>query len=87
MKRTLLLINICLLSLSACTTISTVCYDRLQSAEVCFPDEVRRVGVINNVIPSKLVSNEAVNVLDGDGDIMAFSHDRFPPFPLFLAFS
>lgn len=71
MKRTLLLINICLLSLSACTTISTVCYDRLQSAEVCFPDEVRRVGVINNVIPSKLVSNEAVNVLDGDGDIMA----------------
>lgn len=74
MKKILFLITIGLLvGFSSCTTIGTLSYDRLQSADVSFPDGVRKVGIVNNMPPSslELESNESKDLLSGDGKIMA----------------
>ena len=49
MKKILFLI--CLVTVvmlfAACTTLRTITYDRLQAADINYPEQVRKVGVVN----------------------------------------
>ena len=56
---------------SSCVTIGTLSYDRLQAADVNFPEMVRRVGVVNNMPPSGAVEEHSSEWLEGDGTVMA----------------
>lgn len=58
---------------ASCTTVGTLSYDRLQAADVNYPEMVRRVGVVNNMPPSSLVEATSSDVLEGDGQVMAES--------------
>lgn len=60
--------------LSACTTLQSLSYDRLQAADVNFPEQVRSVGVIN-YMPKQKLDERSVDyssgLLEGDGKIAA----------------
>lgn len=59
---------------SACTTINTLYFDRLEPAQISFPNSVRKVGIVNNM---PLVTNSEQGwvqtdvVLEGDGKVVA----------------
>ncbi len=59
---------------SACTTLQSISYERLHAAEVCFPEQVRKVGIINNMPvieedPASIAYSSGM--LEGDGKVMA----------------
>ncbi len=58
---------------SSCTTIGFVQYDRLQAADVNFPDQVKTVGVVNVASPSsaEVKDRDTGGILRGDGKITA----------------
>ena len=74
MKKFVFLISLIALLFSACSTINTVSFDRLEAADASFPEVVRRVGIINN-IPTVQGTEEEMSqtagVLEGDGKVMA----------------
>lgn len=59
---------------SACTTLQSISYERLQAADVNFPEQIRAVGVINNMpklnLDSLLVDSSS-GLLEGDGKVVA----------------
>lgn len=59
--------------LSSCVTIGTFSYDRLQAGDINFPEQVRSVGIVNNMPPSGPVAEESPNLLAGDGKVMTES--------------
>lgn len=74
MKKKLFLVGLwgVLLFVSACSSLQPFSYERLQPADVNFPKQIRKVGVVNNMPP---VHQDYKNVdyksasLEGDGDI------------------
>ena len=76
MKKNLFLISIgsVLLFLTACTTLQTVSYERLQPADVNFPGQIRKVAIVNNM-PSVTQDYKQVDYksasLEGDGKVAA----------------
>lgn len=68
-----LFLTICIMALlQACTTVHTVYFERLQPAEVFFPEQIRSVGIVNNM-PSVHQDYKNVNYasasLEGDGEV------------------
>lgn len=59
--------------LTSCVTVGTLSYDRLQAADVNFPEQVRSIGIVNNMPPSGVVNSRSADVLEGDGKVMAES--------------
>ena len=74
MKKNLFIVGwwILLLSFSACSSLQTVSYERLQPADVSFPVQIRKVGVVNNM-PAVHQDNKQVGYtsasLEGDGAV------------------
>lgn len=60
----------CSLLLTACTTLEYASYDRLQAAEISFPDAIRNVGVVNYV-PAVSGDDLAKGLFEGDGVVAA----------------
>ena len=58
---------------TSCVTVGTLSYDRLQAADVNFPEQVRSIGIVNNMPPSGTTGNRSADVLEGDGKVMAES--------------
>jgi hypothetical protein len=58
---------------TSCVTVGTLSYDRLQAADVNFPEQVRSIGIVNNMPPSGMTGNRSADVLEGDGKVMAES--------------
>ncbi len=60
--------------ISSCNTVNMVYFDRLEAAQVSFPDVIRKVGVVNNMPKiegdEKALSNTA-GILEGDGKVTA----------------
>ena len=59
---------------SACTTLRSISFERLQAADVSFPEQIRTVGVVNYMPDSSQGEKNvdyASNVLQGDGRIAA----------------
>lgn len=73
MKKLFWIICVVLL-LQACTTVQSVYFERLQPADMNFPEQIRSVGVVNNM---PAVHQDYKNVdytsacLEGDGEITA----------------
>ena len=61
--------------LSSCTSIGFVTYDRLQPAEVSFPEEVHRVGILN-AVPTGNEEIDEEGKLSGNGalTVESFAH-------------
>ena len=76
MKKNLFIVSVsCLLmSLSSCVSLQGVSFERLQAADISFPEQVRTVGVVN-CVPQHNQDKKAVEyspgVLMGDGKIVA----------------
>ena len=74
MKKLFPIVSLAMLLFSACTTLRSVSFERLHSAEVCFPEQVRKVGIINHM---PVIEEEAANIdyasgiLEGDGKLMS----------------
>ena len=53
MKKNLYIVCLCgiLLSVTACSSLQPVFYERLQPADVNFPGQIRKVGIVNNMPP------------------------------------
>lgn len=73
MKKTIVLITCTLgVLLTACSSIQTVSFDRLQAGDVSFPDAVKTVAVVNNM-PVIELENATKGVispeLEGDGKV------------------
>ena len=54
----------------SCTTVQIASFERLQPASINFPEQIRRVGVVNAmpvVQQANLEKGYSVNVLEGDG--------------------
>ena len=53
MKKNLYIVCLCgiLLSVTACTSLQPLSYERLQPADVNFPGQIRKVGIVNNMPP------------------------------------
>lgn len=68
--KNLVFVSCLLCFLSACTTLQTVSYERLQAGNVNFPEQVRSVGVVNYV-PLNVSDKQEVDSLsalwNGDG--------------------
>ena len=64
-KITVLLLGLCLFS--ACTTLQTISFERLQAADVSYPDQVRTVGVINYAPQDKQERDSILGLWNGDG--------------------
>lgn len=64
-KITVLLLVLCLFS--ACTTLQTISFERLQAADVSYPDQVRTVGVINYAPQDKQERDSILGLWNGDG--------------------
>ena len=63
-----------LLCITSCTTLQTVSFDRLQAADINFPEQIRRVGVVNAMpVLDKEMERKVLagNVLEGDGSLSA----------------
>jgi hypothetical protein len=72
MKNKLSYLWICLLMglFPSCTTVQIASFERLQPASINFPEQIRRVGVVNAmpvVQQANLEKGYSVNVLEGDG--------------------
>lgn len=76
MKKNLFIVAVsCLLMfLSSCTTLQRVSFERLQAADISFPEQIRSIGVVN-CIPQYNQDKKAVEytsgVLMGDGRVVA----------------
>lgn len=66
-KVTVLLLVICLFS--ACTTLQTISFERLQAADVSFPNQVRSVGVINYVPQDRQEPDSLLGIWYADGKV------------------
>ena len=76
MKKNLYIVCLCgiLLSVTACTSLQPFSYERLQPADVNFPGQIRKVGIVNNMPPVhqdyKQVDYKSAS-LEGDGEVAA----------------
>jgi len=66
-KITLLLLVLCLFS--SCTTLQTISFERLQAADISFPEQVRTVGVINYVPQDNMGADSLLGLWNGDGTV------------------
>ena len=73
-KITVLLLGLCLFS--ACTTLQTISFERLQAADVSYPDQVRTVGVINYAPQDKQERDSILGLWNGDGKVTVESLAR-----------
>lgn len=73
-KITVLLLILCLFS--ACTTLQTISFERLQAADVSYPDQVRTVGVINYAPLDKQERDSILGLWNGDGMVTVESLAR-----------
>lgn len=73
-KITVLLLVLCLFS--ACTTLQTISFERLQAADVSYPDQVRTVGVINYAPQDKQERDSIIGLWNGDGMVTVESLAR-----------
>ena len=73
-KITVLLLGLCLFS--ACTTLQTISFERLQAADVSYPDQVRTVGVINYAPQDKQERDSIIGLWNGDGMVTVESLAR-----------
>ena len=73
-KITVLLLGLCLFS--ACTTLQTISFERLQAADVRYPDQVRTVGVINYAPQDKQERDSILGLWNGDGKVTVESLAR-----------
>lgn len=73
-KITVLLLVLCLFS--ACTTLQTISFERLQAADVSYPDQVRTVGVINYAPQDKQERDSILGLWNGDGKVTVESLAR-----------
>ena len=75
MKKIKWLMNLLLVGMiSSCGTVNTVYFDRLEAAQISFPDVIRKVGVVNNMPTIEGDENALSNtagILEGDGKIAA----------------
>lgn len=76
MKNKLSYLWICLLMglFPSCTTVQIASFERLQPASVSFPEQIRRVGIVNAMPVMDQGNKEeghSVNVLEGDGALSA----------------
>lgn len=76
MKKNLFIVSVSslLIFLSACTTLQEISFERLQAADISFPEQIRTIGVVN-CVPQKNQDKKAVEyssgVLMGDGKVVA----------------
>lgn len=60
---------------SSCVSMGYVAFDRLEAGEISFPEDIRRVGVVNNMLPFDMkqfgVSVDRLPELEGDGKVAA----------------
>ena len=74
MKKNIFVIALIALLFSACSTVNTLYFDRLEAAQISFPDAIRKVGIVNNMPTiegdEKAMSNTA-GILEGDGKVAA----------------
>ena len=72
MSRFPLVASLLMVVFSSCTTIQTMCYERLCPADVVFVEQIRKVGVVNNT-PAVQQDYEQVDYasasLEGDGAV------------------
>ena len=74
MKKNLYIVCLCgiLLSVTACTSLQPVAYERLQPADVSFPTQIQKVGIVNNM-PAVHQDYKQVDYrsasLEGDGEV------------------
>ena len=73
-KITVLLLGLCLFS--ACTTLQTISFERLQAADVSYPDQVRTVGVINYAPQDEQERDSILGLWNGDGKVTVESLAR-----------
>lgn len=73
-KITVLLLVLCLFS--ACTTLQTISFERLQAADVSYPDQVRTVGVINYAPQDEQERDSILGLWNGDGMVTVESLAR-----------
>lgn len=71
MKKNLFLVYLwsVLLLLPACTTLQPFSYDRLQTADVNFPSQIRMVGVVNYAPQDKQEKDSIGGLWHGDGKV------------------
>lgn len=74
MKKILLALYVCVMlgMLPACTTLQSFSFDRLQAADVSFPNQVKNVGIVN-CMPQVSQDTETIDyasgVFEGDGKV------------------
>lgn len=73
-KITVLLLVLCLFP--ACTTLQTISFERLQAADVSYPDQVRTVGVINYAPQDEQERDSILGLWNGDGKVTVESLAR-----------
>ncbi len=59
---------------TSCRTINTLYFDQLEAGEISFPEEVRRVGIVNNmpvIIGDEKELSQTAGILEGDGKVAA----------------
>ena len=66
MKKVIYIVLVFVLLFSSCTTVQYISYDRLHPAAVNFPEQIRRVGVVN-CVPEVLESK--TGIWEGDGKV------------------
>lgn len=75
MKKIVCFINVLLVLLcTACSTINTLSFERLEAADISFPETIRKVGVVNNIPIMQGTEQDmaqAAGILEGDGKVMA----------------
>ena len=74
MKKNLYIVCLCgiFLSVTACSSLQPIVYERLQPADVSFPNQIRKVGIVNNM-PAVSQDYKQVDYrsasLEGDSDV------------------
>ena len=72
MKKVVCVITLVGFLFSACTSLQMVSFDRLQAADVNYPELVRRVGVVNHApVALSLAENDSLSSLEADGQVVA----------------
>lgn len=60
--------------ISSCNTVNTVYFDRLEAAQVNFPNAIRKVGIVNNmpqIEGDEAALSNTAGILEGDGKVAA----------------
>lgn len=74
MNRFTFVSSVLMVVLSSCTTLQTISFDHLQPASISYPEQIRRVGVVNAMPVMELDTigkHSVVSVLEGDGILSA----------------